>query len=661
MRSMRYSTEPRREHASHARARHELPPFRAAKGRAGEGCFSPATYAFTMTTDPANRTLSRLERSGALRLVDAEFARLLRQRLGASAEVALAGALAMRAVSLGHGGFVLAEADALLRELDDDGVLPAYADWDAALRDSPLVALTSAWNAGDGHDAEEQAADEQPGDARTAPLVYEHGRIALHRYARYEQQLARDLRTRAAVSPATVNETWLDTRIHALFHSGDAPTTDGDDLQAQAAATALRQRLTLLTGGPGTGKTTTVARILVLLHEAAAQAGEPAPRIALAAPTGRAAARLAEAIEATLARDVAAGRLTPEAAAAIPREAQTQHRLLGWQSHRVAFRHDARHPLPFDVVVVDEASMVDLPLMAKLVAAVPEHARLLLIGDPDQLPAVEAGDVLGALCAAADTGGPLHAQRVHLTHSYRQAGAQTLQAFADRVRRGDADAAIAQLQAGDAALVWREGNALALADTLRTFALPAYRALAAAADPAQALRQALSMRVLCALREGPFGARAWNAWFAAQLGARDAFFHGRLIQIAANSYRHGLFNGDVGILWQGDDGEALAWFDTGSGLRPWRPAQLPVHDSAFATTVHKAQGSEFDAVALVLPDADARVCTRELLYTGLTRARREALLWSPAAILRTAIQRRTHRDSGLMTRLQWVNVGEKRT
>lgn len=299
--------------------------------------------------------------------------------------------------------------------------------------------------------------------------------------------------------------------------------------------------------------------------------------------------------------------------------------------------------------------MVDLPLMAKLVAAVPERARLLLIGDPDQLPAVEAGDVLGALCAAAETAaGPLHAQRVHLTHGYRQADAQALQAFADRVRRGDADAAVAQLQAGDAALVWREGNALALADALRGFALPAYGALAAAADPGQALQQARAVRVLCALREGPFGARAWNAWFAARLGAREAFFHGRLVQISANSYRHGLFNGDVGILWRGEDGEVLAWFDTGAGLRPWRPAQLPAHETAFATTVHKAQGSEFDAVALVLPDADARVCTRELLYTGLTRARRQALLWSPAPILRTAIQRRTHRDSGLRVRLQGV-------
>ena len=608
-------------------------------------------------SDLATRSLTRLERTGALRLVDAEFARLLRDRLGASPSVALAGALAMRAVSLGHSGFALDAADALLFELDADAALPPHDDWSQALRDSPLVA------------SRVQAHGAAHAAATTTPLVYEAGRVALQRYARHEDAVARALLARAShadadASPAHDFDTWLPARIRALF-GADAE----HDAQARAADNAVRHRLTLLTGGPGTGKTTTVARILLLLQDAACHAGTSPPRIALAAPTGRAAARLGEAIDATLARDLAAGRIDNEAAAAVPREAQTLHRLLGWQAHRIGFRHDAAHPLPFDVVVVDEASMVDLPLMARLLAAVPPEARLLLIGDPDQLPAVEAGDVLGALSAAADAGSTLAARRVHLLRGYRQSGAVALQRLADAVRDGDTDAAFALLQGGasqagasqadapgqtGSELAWRHGNAAALADALRNFALPAYRAVVEAPDPQEALRRAQAVRVLCALRDGPFGAGAWNAWFGAQLAAGAApdqrqFFPGRLLLVTANDYRHRLFNGDVGVVWLDDAGDPVAAFDNGTILRP---SQLPAHDSAFATTVHKAQGSEFDAVALVLPEADARVSTRELLYTGITRARNHALLWSSAERLRDAIARRTWRDSGLLQRLR---------
>ncbi|MEJ7747405.1 MAG: AAA family ATPase, partial [Luteimonas sp.] len=301
--------------------------------------------------------------------------------------------------------------------------------------------------------------------------------------------------------------------------------------------------------------------------------------------------------------------------------------------------------------VVDEASMVDLPLMSKLVAAVPSNARLILIGDPDQLPAVEAGDVLGALCDAAAAGTAFGAQRVHLTRGYRQADSSALPALASALQAGDGAAVVALLTAGDDSLHWYEGPVAALAQTLRGFALPAYQRIAQASDPAEALRGARSMRVLCALRNGPFGAQAWNAWFAEQLGARMPFFHGRLLMITSNSYRQGLFNGDVGVVWHDGDGESAVWFDTGDGLRAWSPTQLPAHESAFATTVHKSQGSEFDQVAVVLPDADARVLGRELLYTALTRARHGALLWSPRPVLLRAIARQTTRESGLAARL----------
>ncbi|MCY7353539.1 MAG: exodeoxyribonuclease V subunit alpha [Lysobacter sp.] len=599
----------------------------------------------------ATRALQRLTTLGALRQVDAEFATLLQSRLAAAPAVALAGALAMRAVALGHSGFALAQANALLAELDADVALPATEDWSCALHASDCVAAHAVVRPFDGL----RAHHERDG-AESTPLVFEHGRIALQRYARYEHDLATRLLQRAAAPTSSLDMMWLSSRLNTLFGvplmvSPEPVEGSNHDAQARAADTALCSALTLITGGPGTGKTTTVARILVLLHESALRDGLPPPRIALAAPTGRAAARMGEAIDTTLAHDVAAGHVDVQVAAAVTRDAQTLHRLLGWQAGRVTFRHDATHPLPFDVVVVDEASMVDLPLMSKLVAAVPPDAKLILIGDPDQLPAVEAGDVLGALCDVATPGAAFGTQRVHLTRGYRQAGSSALPALATAIQAGDGAAVVALLAAGDDSLHWHEGPVAALAQTLRGFALPAYQRIEQASDPAAALRGARAMRVLCALRNGPFGAQAWNAWFAEQLGARMPFFHGRLLMITTNSYRHGLFNGDVGVVWHDADGEAAVWFDTGDGLRAWSPTQLPAHDSAFATTVHKSQGSEFDHVAVVLPDADARVLGRELLYTALTRARQGVLLWSSQAVLLRALARTTRRDSGLAARL----------
>ena len=592
--------------------------------------------------------LHGLHLRGALRDVDVAFAALLK-RSGGSAGVRLGGALAMRAVSLGHSGFALSGINGLLFELGEDSIAIDLDAWEAELRESPLVAADC--------------------DA-PAPLCLVDGRLSLRRYARYEDALARALVGRVqhdARQPlsAPAPDHWR--RLFELH--ADAPL----DRQALAAWLALRQRVSLITGGPGTGKTTTVARLF-----AAHLAEQPQARVALAAPTGRAAARLAEAITASVQRDVDAGRLAPPLAARIPREAQTLHRLLGWRSGKVGFRHHAGFPLPFDTVIVDEASMIDLPMMAKLVDAVSPDARLILLGDPDQLPAVEAGHVLGALCDAAGDGIGLPAMlaseatqtlqaevaleasphalsghRVHLSRGYRQADAAALAALANGVRDGDAESTFARLAAADGTGVqWRSGPPSELETVLRHEFLPELQAIARAADPMQALQLASRVRVLTATRRGPFGASTWNAWFARQLGGSGTWFHGRLVMITANSYRHGLFNGDVGIAWEDDDGDVSIAFDVGGTLRRWRPSQLPQHDSAFASTVHKAQGSEFDRIALLLPDQDSRVLNRELLYTGLTRARREVLLWSNETALRRAIERRTRRDTGLRMRLQ---------
>jgi exodeoxyribonuclease V alpha subunit len=625
----------------------------------------------------AAEALAQLARSGALREVDRAFARLL-QRMDGTPEVALAGALAMRAVALGHGGFALDDTRALLDELDADAVLPDATAWAAALRDSALVA----------------------GDTdASAPLVFEHGLLALRRYARYEQRLADALRARCGAAAEAVDAAAL-ARVFALGAVDDgvdasvdgAPGTSADlfaaiapspaalDRQALAAWMVLHQRLALVTGGPGTGKTTTVARMLALLAMRAPTAGLPSPRIALAAPTGRAAARLAEAVTAALARDVAAGRVAADVAARVPRQAQTLHRLLGWQRDG-GFRHDAALPLPFDVLVVDEASMVDLPLMARLVDAVAADARLVLLGDPDQLPAVEAGDVLGALCAAAGDGealppalaraagmalraavpeatdgAPLAGHRIHLTHGYRQANAAGIAALARVVRRGETANALEQLRTGSDGVHWLDPAPASLERRLEADVLPVYRALARAPDPQAALRLATRVRVLTALRHGPAGAQRWNAWFAQRLGGSDPWFPGRLLMITANSYRHGLFNGDIGVCWPGADDTPQVWFEQDGRLRAWSPGQLPQHDTAFATTVHKAQGSEFDDVWLLLPARDSRVLSRELVYTGITRARRTLSLAADADVLAAAIARRAGRWSGLGPRLHAPSV-----
>ncbi|WP_010341474.1 exodeoxyribonuclease V subunit alpha, partial [Xanthomonas sacchari] len=458
------------------------------------------------------------------------------------------------------------------------------------------------------------------------------------------------------------------------------------DRQAQAAALALRRALLLVTGGPGTGKTTTIARLLLLRIAQARGAGLPPPRIALAAPTGRAAERMAESLRAAVARALVDG-VDPTLADALPAGASTLHRLLGVIPDQPRFRHDADNPLPFDLIVIDEASMVDLPLMCKLVDAVADGAQLILLGDADQLPSVEAGDVLAAILQAAGPGdalqpddaqalqpllghsavahdhGGLAGHRVHLLRGYRQAQDFALAPLADAVRSGDADGALRLLRDGQLAGVhFHDGVDDALAaggDAL----LAHWRALGDTDDPAQALRAAARLRLLTAVRAGPQGARGLNARIeqllaetasgARRLGAASPWFNGRLLLITENSYRHGLFNGDVGICLRDAQGTLVAWFDgAGDGqARGFHPAALPAHESAFAMTVHKAQGSEFDEVWLQLPARDARVLSRELVYTGITRARRALHIAASEPVLRAALARHAARISGLAWRL----------
>jgi exodeoxyribonuclease V alpha subunit len=338
----------------------------------------------------------------------------------------------------------------------------------------------------------------------------------------------------------------------------------------------------------------------------------------------------------------------------VPSAASTLHRLLGWQ--RDGFRHGRGNPLPQQLVVVDEASMIDLALMCRLVEAVAPSARLVIVGDPDQLPSVDTGDVLAALCEASEReASPLRAARLHLSTPHRQREDVDVPRLAALVREGAAEELLRGLDTGAFRGVrWRQGNEAALHALLREEAVPAYRALAAADSVEDALRAARAYRVLCALREGPTGAQALNALIGAELEPAqggEGWYRGRLVLVTENSYRQQLFNGDIGVAWPDEAGEMRVWFDADGGPRPWLPAALPAHEPAFALTVHKAQGSEFERVLLALPERDARVLTRELLYTGLTRCRREVTLWATEDVLRGALARRAARWSGLADKL----------
>ncbi|MET0231599.1 MAG: exodeoxyribonuclease V subunit alpha [Rhodanobacteraceae bacterium] len=603
--------------------------------------------------------LDRWLREGWLRPLDhALGASLLRLTPGTPDNVALAAALASRALAFGHSRMPLDRIADLCAEIAPDRTpaLPDRADWERELAASAYVAR--------GED-----------DARGKPLVFASGAIALRRYDDYEAELASALHALSGPIEPAPDRDWLRERVAALF-AVDASRPA--DRQALAATLAQIERVVLLTGGPGTGKTTTVARVLVLAVETALRRGETL-RVALAAPTGKAAARLSESLRESYAKLFADGRIDATLRDALPSSASTLHRLLGGRPDSVHFRHGAKNPLQADLVVVDEASMVDLPLMGKLANALPPHARLILLGDRDQLPSVETGDVLAALCDAAGDGaawppriaaqleavtrasvatrsGTSPLARIELDRSRRQSAALDVSAMSASIRAGDAQSVTQGLRDGAYRGVhWRSGRDATLGEFVLDHALPHYRAVADAPDLATALAMLRRHRVLTALREGEAGSRTLNARIALALqrpGAReDAFFHGRPVMIRENSYRHGLYNGDVGLVWLGDDGNLRVWFDTATGPRAWLPAALPAHESAFALTVHKSQGSEFDDVLLVLPERSVRVLSRELVYTGITRARSALTVWADEHVLADAIARRAQRWSGLATRL----------
>ena len=518
--------------------------------------------------------------------------------------------------------------------------LPAASDWAAVLAASPLA----------GGPADEPA-----------PLVLDGGRVYLRRLWAAERRVADRLLARLdPPDPLAAADTLRDA-FARLF-----PDADGDepDLQAVACAAALRHRLAVVSGGPGTGKTTTAARLLAL-----ACAARPGLRVALAAPTGKAAQRLHESLLGQL------DRLGPDAAAlaSLP-EPQTLHRLLGADA-RGRFRRHADAPLVPDLVLVDEASMLDLPLLDALLDALAPAARLVLLGDADQLAAVGIGAAFGDLCrlgAGAPSPGfgafctalgatppapeaeasPFADAVVRLTRSHRFDAGAGIGALAAALRTGDAEATLAVLH--DPAHP-EATRAEPTAEAALGAALPHARDVLTAGTPEEALARLGRFQLLAAVRGGPLGVRALNRAVDEALRAEGAagpgpYYQGRPVLVTENTYGVGLFNGDLGVAWPHGGAPAVA-FPDGAGVRFVPAARLPPHEGAWAMTVHKSQGSEFDRVAVSLPEDRPDRASRELLYTAVTRAREQALVLGSAAAVRAACATREATASALAERL----------
>jgi exodeoxyribonuclease V alpha subunit len=594
-----------------------------------------------MSDFPATRGLEDAEFSA----LDVHFARLLTRLAGGDdPALALAASAASRATATGDVCVDLAHY--------------ASPDFDLnALRASPMVG--------------------RPGDFR--PLVLdERGRLYLYRYWDYERRLAENLLERAS-DAADVDEALLRRGLER--HFPDA----ADAGQKLAAAMAVLRRLCVISGGPGTGKTTTVVRILALLAE---QARGRKLAIGLAAPTGKAAARVQDAIR----RALHALGLDRAAMESIPSEAFTLHRLLGARPDSVYYRYNAAHPLPYDVLVVDEASMADLALAAKLLEALPARGRLILLGDKDQLASVEAGAVLGDICAesgvspqfakrlAALTGvpaktipqartvGALSDSIALLSRSYRFGLDSGIGILARLVNEGRGEDALELMRTGERDdIAWRALGpgelAAALAGLAASRLRPYFDAIGGGGAIEAIFERFNAFRVLCAHRSGRMGINTVNRMIQDVLEEQgcidrgETWYAGRPVMVTRNDYNARLFNGDVGIaLPDAADGGRLKVFFPATGgahpaMRRLAPARLPDHETVYAMTIHKAQGSEFGDVLMVLPTEPSAIMSRELVYTGITRAMKRVEIWGNEQTFSDAVERRVARASALRERL----------
>ncbi len=602
--------------------------------------------------------IAELHAVGALSDADVQVAQALGRLTGdATLPVALAAALTVRAVRYGHVCLDLARVyDVGITDAEDNRVdldLPELKQWRTQLAASPAVRT--------------------PEDEDRTPLVLTGERVYLDRYWQYERRCAAMLRSRAGVVPAADDPSAIDEVVAAASNDAD---------QRRAVASALTRRLTVLTGGPGTGKTTTIVQILTALLRIDP---ELAGRMVLAAPTGKAAARMAEAIrqDRDLAKASGQGQDTErDALSAI--EAVTLHRLLGFNpANPTRFRHNATNPLDYDVIVVDEASMVSLPMMTKLLDALPTQARLLLVGDREQLASIDAGAVLADISTPPDTqpasgDGPTDLKRpevIALQRNYRFAADSGVGAIADALRTGQRPQTITALlteagAAGSTNLVAPVPHTVALLPaSVASRAITHYTELAQLArdnaDPARLLTHLDGFRVLAALRRGRGGVEQINTMITAavhaelpdaagpeyaDLAAAGPWPIGTPVMVTHNDYALELFNGDVGVVVHdpAEPRRRAVVFATGHGAMRYVPlVRLTNLEAVYAMSVHKSQGSQFDSVVVTLGMIDSPLLTRELIYTGITRARRDVTVVADESVFEAALARRVQRASGL--------------
>jgi exodeoxyribonuclease V alpha subunit len=580
----------------------------------------------------ATGLLRAFNRAGVLTAADVHVATRVGELTGtAEDDVRLAVALAVRAAR--HGSVCvdlagLAEGD-VAGDGDGTGDLsplpwPEVAGWLDRVAESPLATACVVQVEG--------------------PLLY------LDRYWREEGQVRDDLLARGSGAPPATVEDRLATKADVLFPG------QGYAEQRAAALAAVRQWTTVLTGGPGTGKTTTVAGLLALLTDQAEATGQRL-RIALTAPTGKAAARLQQAVEEAQRGE----RFTDgDRARLADLSASTLHRLLGWRPEsRTRFRHHRGNKLPHDVVVVDETSMVSLTMMARLLEAVRPDARLVLVGDPDQLASVEAGAVLSDLVQGLAVRAPAAVAGLRTTHRF----GESIGALAEALRDGDADRVLALLSGGDPAMELVDPDDVPAMAQVRDLLLEhalAVRAAAVEGDADAAVAAMDRHRLLCAHREGPWGVQHWNRQLERWLGDATGqpvgatwgqeWYAGRPLLVTANDYGLGLFNGDTGVVVR--EGDELRAVVAGVGEHAhFAPSRLGDVDTLHAMTVHKSQGSQAREVTVLLPPDDSPLLTRELFYTAITRAQERVRVVGTEAAVRAAVATRAQRATGLRLRL----------
>jgi exodeoxyribonuclease V alpha subunit len=604
-------------------------------------------------------TIDNLYERQFLSDLDYRFARFIgRLNNENDALLLLAASLVSRYRGEGHICIDLAELAGTVIEHEGGETLscPPFDAWLKALNKSPVVG--------------------RPGDRK--PLILCGVRLYLFRYWDFETLLARALKDMASAKIKTFDEPQLKSSFERIFPRQDDHGKREADWQKIAAFTSVRNRLCVISGGPGTGKTFTVAKILAILVE---QSGNDTLNIAITAPTGKAAARLQEAIKeakATLS-------CSDTVKAAIPDEASTLHRLLRTIPYSAYFRFNEKNPLPCDVIVIDEASMVDLALFSKLIQAVRPKSRLILLGDKDQLASVEAGSVLGDICDTGNvhrfspsfidacrrvTGENIDENHsgaawdgigdciVQLTKSYRFAETSGIHAASRAINAGEGEKTLDLIKKETFRDIrWRSlPEPDGLARHLEDWITGRYDGYLKAADPLEAFDLFSRSRILTVLREGLYGVRNLNFLIERIMQKKGlidrsgGWYPGRPVMITQNDYNLRLFNGDIGIAMttkDNDNGLRVFFPGTDGSVRSFPPLRLPEHETVYAMTVHKSQGSEFDDVLFITPDRNTQVMTRELIYTAITRAKEKIQVWGKEDVFLTAIQRRIHRSSGL--------------